>query len=110
MITAPNASPPGERRRRRHVSLGRRLEVLRLIHGGRISWDAAAALMDVSIQELRQWQAQHADDELVSLGPRHAPEIADLLARRRRLARLLKSLDASLRDLHDRLMETTRMA
>jgi hypothetical protein len=99
-------------RKRRHVALGRRLEVLQLIRAGRISCEAAAALMEVSIREVYRWQAMHAADHIVALGRPDGraptPEESDLLARRRRLVRLLRNADASLRRLHARLLATTR--
>jgi len=103
---------PRERRGTRHVSLGRRLEVLQLIRSGRISPEAAATLMDVSIQEVRRWQTMHSTDNVVSLGRHDGPgathEELDLLARRRRLVRLLRTIDTTLRALHTRLVATSR--
>ena len=99
-------------RKRKHVALGRRLEVLLLIRAGRISCEAAAALMEVSIREVYRWQAMHAAEHIVSLGrpDGRAPtlEESDLLARRRRLVRLLRHEDANLRRLHARLLAATR--
>ena len=113
MITDPNHKPR-ERRRIRHVSLGRRLEVLQLIYSGRISPEAAATLMDVSIQEVRRWQTMHSTDHIVSLGGRPGPaathEEWDLLVRRRYLVRLLRTIDMNLRALHARLVARSREA
>jgi hypothetical protein len=96
----------------RHVVLGRRLEVLQLIRAGKISCEAAAALMDVSVREVYRWQAMHASDRIVSLGRPHgrvaAREESDLLARRRRLVRLLRTMDANLRHLHSQLVSRSR--
>ena len=112
MITAPSLSGRGFERRRRHVPLGRRLEVLQLIHAGRISPEEAAVLVGVSVGEIQRWQSVHANDEIVSVGraarPASTREELDLLARRGRLVRLLRSVEASLRDLHAQLIETTR--
>ena len=100
------------RRGIRHVSLGRRLEVLQLIRAGRISQEAAATLMDVSIQEVRRWQTMHSTDQIVALRRHDAPEATheelDLLARRRRLVRLLRTIDMNLRALHARLVASPR--
>jgi hypothetical protein len=99
-------------RKRRHVTLGRRLEVLQLIRAGRLACDTAAALGVGSIREVYRWQAMHAADHIVSLGRpdgRAATlEETDLLARRRRLVRLLRNVDANLRRLNARLVATTR--
>ena len=112
MITAPSLDGRVLERRTRHVPLGRRLEVLQLIHAGRITAEEAAVLVGVSIGEIQRWQSVHADDEIVSVGRRSGSattrEELDLLARRGRLVRLLRSVEGSLRDLHAQLMETTR--
>ena len=101
-----------ERRRTRHVSLGRRLEVLQLIRSGGISQEAAAILMDVPIQEVRRWQTTHSTDHIVSLGRQDGPgathEELHLLMRRRHLVRLLRTIDVNLRALHTRLVERSR--
>jgi hypothetical protein len=114
MTMESRTSEPRARRRERHVVLGKRLEVLELIRAGKISRDEAAALLDVSIQEVYRWQSMHATDHIVSLGRpdgRAAThEESALLARRRRLVRLLRSVDASLRHLHSQLVATTRTA
>jgi len=111
MIMEPNPRSL-DRRGLRHVSLGRRLEVLQLIRSGRISTHAAATLMDVSIQEVRRWQTMHSTDQIVSLGRQDGPEATneelDLLARRRRLVRLLRTTDMNLRALHARLVARSR--
>ena len=112
MITAPNTRPRREKRRERHVHLGKRLEVLELIHSGRISTEAAASLMGVSIQEVQRWQALHSTDQIISLGrqPEASLEERDLIARRRRLMRLLRMIDTNLRELHGRLVAMSRIA
>jgi hypothetical protein len=111
MIMEPNRRPR-DRRSLRHVSLGRRLEVLQLIRAGRISPQAAASLMNVSIQEVRRWQTTHSADQIVSLrrqdGPEATSEELHLLARRRRLVRLLRTIDMNVRDLHARLVASSR--
>jgi len=111
MITEPNPRPR-DRRRTRHVSLGRRLEVLQLIRSGRISQEAAATLMDVSIREVRRWQTMHSTDHIVALGRHNAPgathEEMHLLVRRRHLVRLLRTTDVNLRALHARLVASSR--
>ena len=111
MITEPNHRER-DVRRSRHVSLGRRLEVLQLIRAGRISPEAAAILMDVSIREVRRWQTMHSTDQVVSLarqdGPEATHEELNLLMRRRHLVRLLRTIDLNLRALHARLVERSR--
>ena len=101
-----------EKRRTRHVSLGRRLEALELIRSGRISQEAAATLMDVPVQEVRRWQTMHSTDHIVSLGRQDGPgathEELNLLMRRRQLVRLLRTIDMNLRALHARLVATSR--
>jgi hypothetical protein len=114
MITAPSTKPPRESRRVRHVPLGKRLEVLQLIRAGRISHHAAASLMDVSIEEVRRWQTVHSTDEIVTLrrpnGSHLTREETQLLERRRRLVRLLRTVDTSLRSLHGRWVARSRGA
>lgn len=104
----------GERRRERHVSLGRRLEILQLIHSGHITCEVAAALMDVSVREIHRWQALHACDQIVSVGRPRGPgptsEETHLLTKRVRLMRLLRELEANLRDLHAQLLAASREA
>jgi hypothetical protein len=101
-----------DRRGARHVSLGRRLEVLQLIRSGRITPEGAATLMDVSVQEVRRWQTTHSTDHIVSLGRGDGPgtthEELHLLARRRRLVQLLRMIDMNLRALHARLVASSR--
>ena len=94
----------------RHVVLGRRLEVLELIRSGRISCEAAAALVEVSIQEVYRWRTMHASDRIVSLGRPNGraagQEESHLLARRRHLMRLLRMVEVNLRRLHSQLLRT----
>jgi hypothetical protein len=98
----------------RHVSLGKRLEVLKLIRSGRISPEAAATLMDVSIEEVRRWQTVHSTDDIVTIrrphGPHVTPEETRLLERRRRLVRLLQVVDTTLRALHGQWVARSRGA
>ena len=114
MITAPSTEARREKRRVRHVSLGRRLEVLQLIRAGRISHRAAATLMDVSIEEVRRWQTVHSTDDIVTLrrpnGSHLTREETQLLERRRRLVRLLRTVDSSLRALHGQWVARSRGA
>ena len=112
MITAPSPSARGFERRPRHVVLGRRLEILQLINAGRISVEEAAVLVGVSVREVQRWREVHARDEIVTIGglhaPAHTPEELNLLARRGRLVRLLRSVEMNLRRLHSQLLATTR--
>ena len=112
MITSPSTRPARERRRERHVSLGKRIEVLQLIRAGRLTCEAAALLMDVSIEEVRRWQTVHSGDDIVTLrrtnGSPFTREETQLLERRRRLVRLLRMVDASLKALHGQWVARSR--
>jgi hypothetical protein len=112
MITAQSSRTRRENRRERHVSLGKRLELLQLIRSGRISHAAAASLMDVSIEEVRRWQTVHSTDEIITLrrpnGPHVTREETQLLERRQRLVRLLRAVDTSLRALHGQWVARSR--
>src|SRR5262249_55647843 len=111
MITAPSTRPAREARRARHVSLGKRLEVLQLIRAGRITHSAAASLMDVSIEEVRRWQTVHSTEDIVTVRPNGSHvthEETQLLERRRRLVRLLRIVDTSLRALHGQWVARSR--
>ena len=114
MIAAPNTKPSRKRRRVRHVPLGKRLELLKLIRTGRISRESAALLMDVSIEEVRRWQTVHSTDDIVTVRRPHGthvtPEETQLLERRRRLVRLLQAIDTSLRILHGQWVARSRAA
>jgi hypothetical protein len=112
MITRPTHKSLGEKRRSRHISLGRRLEILDLIRSGRVSRETAAALMEVSIREVARWQSLHAGDYIVSLDERNGrtvkSEELQLLATRRRLFLLLRTVDSELRHLDAQLTAATR--
>ena len=93
-------------KRRRHVHLGDRLEVLERIRGGQVTPEQAAGELGVPAEEVHLWLQVHADDRIVALDDtRVSPEVRRLSRRAERLVELIANADLTIRVLNRMLAE-----
>jgi len=99
------ASKPTNKRRR-HVHLGERLEVIERIRARQVTPEQAAAELGVLEEEVHLWLQVHADDRIVALDDtRVSPEVRRLSRRAERLVELIANADVTIRVLNRMLAE-----
>lgn len=93
-------------KRRRHVHLGDRLEVIERIRAGQVTPEVAAGELGVPAEEVHLWLQVHADDRIVALDDtRVSPEVRRLSKRAERLVELIANADLTIRVLNRMLAE-----
>ena len=93
-------------KRRRHIHLGDRLEVIERIRASQITAEQAASELGVSAEEVHLWMQVHADDRIVALDDtRVSPEVRRLSKRAERLVGLIANADLTIRILNRMLAE-----
>jgi hypothetical protein len=95
-------------KRRRHVHLGERLDLIERIRASRLTAEQAADEAGVSVEEVQMWMQIHADDRIVALDDtRVSPEVRRLSKRAERLVELIANADLTIRILNRMLSEVT---
>jgi len=94
--------------RRKHIHLGERLQAIEAVRSGRLTAEAAAAGLEVAVEEIHEWMRIHSGDRIVSLDEaRVSPEALRLSRRAERLVELIAAADLTIRILNRMLTETT---